>query len=625
MHSSHEPHGDSAQISTAEVATSAETPGRKPQETLPGAKTNGFFLALLIAATVAVFLLITLGGVVRTTESGLGCPDWPLCHGKVIPPLEFHTLMEYSHRLAGSLTSTLIVLAAAIAWWRYRKTRQILGPVTAALALLGVEVVLGGITVLKELPPTIVTVHLATAELIFALMLVTAIRLWQARRHQPATSAPQVYRWAEAAAWIAFLVMISGSYIVGRGAGTSCPNWPLCGDGLVPSYWAGWLHMSHRIAAGVGGLVAGWAALVAWRSRGTSKYIGWATAIAGGAVIAQTLVGAANPWTGFSAAAKTAHLALATALWGSFVALVPLPRPAASSTSARSGLWALATDYIALTKPRIILLLLVTALGGMFLAARGVPPISTAVLVLLGGALGAGGANSLNHYFDMDIDEQMRRTQQRPLPSRRVPPGNALSFGVALNILAFIILALGVNLLSALLTMGASAFYVWIYTRWLKRSTTQNIVIGGAAGAMPPLIGWAAITGRVDLPALYLFAMVFFWTPPHFWALALLLRNDYARARVPMLPVVAGVQETARSILLHTIILVAITLLFFTVGNVGWLYLGGAAALGGYFLFLAWRLFRSQTMRLARGLYLYSLLYLAVLFALIMAEALIRR
>lgn len=278
-------------------------------------------------------------------------------------------------------------------------------------------------------------------------------------------------------------------------------------------------------------------------------------------------------------------------------------------------------DYVALTKPRIIVLLLITALGAMFLASQGAPPASTTFFVLLGGSLGAGGANALNHFLDRDIDEQMGRTRGRPLPGRRISPRQALAFGIGLNALAFAILAGWVNLLSAMLTLGATLFYVLVYTRWLKRSTTQNIVIGGAAGAVPPLVGWAAITGSVGLPALYLFAIVFFWTPPHFWALSLLIQGDYARAGIPMLPVVRGEKETARSILLHSLILVALTILLFTVSDLGLLYLAGSLGLGMVFLYFAWRLLGKPSRQAALRLYLWSLLYLASLFALIILDS----
>jgi len=271
-------------------------------------------------------------------------------------------------------------------------------------------------------------------------------------------------------------------------------------------------------------------------------------------------------------------------------------------------------DYIALMKPKIILLLLVTALGAMFLAAEGAPAGGTVALVLIGGSLASGGANALNHYLDRDIDQMMGRTRKRPLPGRRVEPLHAFIFGVTLNVIAFVMLAGGVNLLSAWLTLSATLFYVFIYTRWLKRSTTQNIVIGGAAGAIPPLVGWAAVTGSLSLEAWYLFAIVFFWTPPHFWALALMIKDDYERAGVPMLPVVRGVSETAWSIFLHAVTLVTITILFVMMDTVGAVYGGAAIALGGVFLAMSLHLLRSLSLAHAKRLYLFSLLYLALLF-----------
>ena len=285
--------------------------------------------------------------------------------------------------------------------------------------------------------------------------------------------------------------------------------------------------------------------------------------------------------------------------------------------SARSTL----TDYLALTKPPIILLLLITALGGMLLAAQGLPPLRLILLVLVGGALAAGGASSINHVLDRDLDGRMARTRQRPIPSDRTKPWEALLFGLALNIIAFAILAMGVNILSAGLALSGTLIYVFVYTIWLKRTTTHNIVVGGAAGAVPPLVGWAAVTGGIDLPAIYLFSIVFFWTPPHFWALALLIKDDYARAGVPMLPVVQGVNNTQRSIFLYTLVLVALTLMFYTLHQVGWIYLSAALGLGACFILLAGRLLVDGSLRRARQVYLYSLLYLALLFGAVMLDS----
>ena len=299
---------------------------------------------------------------------------------------------------------------------------------------------------------------------------------------------------------------------------------------------------------------------------------------------------------------------------------IDLSKPAVGRAAAMGRM---AADYLTLTKPPIISLLLVTAVGGMFLAAQGVPPIITLLLVCAGGALGAGGANAINHYLDQDIDALMSRTSQRPVPGNRISPARALAFGIGLNVAAFLVLAGGVNLLAAVLTLGATLFYVLVYTVWLKRTTPQNIVIGGAAGSIPPVVGWVAITGSFDVSALYLFTIIFFWTPPHFWALSLLIQKDYERAGVPMLPVVAGKERTVQSIFGYTIVLVALTLVFTASSTLGPVYLGMAALLGAVLVWMAWQLRREQTARRARHLYLYSLLYLAVLFVAIMVDSVV--
>ena len=305
------------------------------------------------------------------------------------------------------------------------------------------------------------------------------------------------------------------------------------------------------------------------------------------------------------------------------------PRSAVPSRAVplQAAVWATVRDYLVLTKPPIILLLLITALGGMFLAAEGAPAASTMLLLMLGGAAAAGGASAINHYLDRDIDGVMLRTRRRPLPGGRISPGAALAFGVALNVFAFLLLAVGVNLLAAGLTLCGTLFYVFVYTWWLKRTTPQNIVIGGAAGAVPPLAGWAAVTGGVDIPALYLFLIIFLWTPPHFWALALLMRQDYARAGIPMLPVVKGVAATRRSILVYTVAVVAASLLLFvTTDAVGWIYASAALVLGVLFVAKAWRLAStaSDVLGRARSLYLYSLLYLALVFVAVMVDSAVR-
>jgi heme o synthase len=272
-------------------------------------------------------------------------------------------------------------------------------------------------------------------------------------------------------------------------------------------------------------------------------------------------------------------------------------------------------DYLTLTKPRIMSLLLLTGLCGMVVGAHGVPPFWLVAVSMLGLALACGGASALNHVLDADIDRLMgKRTRSRPVAAGRVPASYALEFGLALSALSFVLLSGLVNVLTALLALAGMLFYVLVYTKLLKRSTPQNIVIGGAAGAIPPLVGWAAATGNLTLPALVLFAVVFLWTPPHFWALALLIKKDYAAAGVPMLPVVRGERETVKEILLYTAALVAFTLAPALWGQFGLVYLVAAAALGAGFLVLAWNLRRERTPARAALLFHYSLAYLALLF-----------
>jgi protoheme IX farnesyltransferase len=296
-----------------------------------------------------------------------------------------------------------------------------------------------------------------------------------------------------------------------------------------------------------------------------------------------------------------------------------------ASRATRTGAWPLAgarqvvADYVELTKPRVQSLLLLTTITTMYVA--GDPSIALVALTCLGGSLSAGGAGAVNHWFDRDIDARMSRTANRPVPAGRIAPGAALAFGIALAALSFLELSLAVNVLSASLALLGFLGYVLVYTMWLKRSTPQNIVIGGAAGAVPPLVGWTAVTGSLDPTALYLFAIVFYWTPPHFWALSLLMKDEYARVGVPMMPVVRGEVETRRQIVLYTILLIVLTLLPVAFGFFGALYAAAAIVLGATFLLLALKLQRTADRRSALRTYLFSLLYLALLFCAMVADA----
>ncbi len=281
-------------------------------------------------------------------------------------------------------------------------------------------------------------------------------------------------------------------------------------------------------------------------------------------------------------------------------------------------------DYVALTKPRIIELLLVTTVPTMVVAERGLPSVWLMLATVIGGTLAAGGANAINMYVDRDIDKLMKRTQNRPLASGRLEPRNALIFAVTLEVLAFAFLWATVNLLSAVLAVAACLFYVFVYTLWLKRTSKSNIVIGGAAGAAPVLIGWSAVTNSLDWAPVVLFAVIFYWTPPHFWALAIRYREDYAAADVPMLPVVVSLRTTAVRILIYTLLLWALTLLFAPVADMGGFYVGAALILGGVFTWYAVRLVRDRDPKTAMRVFTWSISYITLLFGAMAVDQLLR-
>jgi protoheme IX farnesyltransferase len=306
-----------------------------------------------------------------------------------------------------------------------------------------------------------------------------------------------------------------------------------------------------------------------------------------------------------------------TLVWAALVLLVFRSgrTPATAGESFAPHAPSLVTDLVSLTKPRIISLLLLTTVAPMFITPAGMPTASQILWVIVGGYLMAGGANAINMWFDRDIDTRMARTRFRPIPAGRISPEVALTFGVALGVAAFAVFWYRVNALSAWLALGGLLFYVFVYTIWLKRSSPQNIVIGGAAGAFPPLVGWAAMTGRLDLAAVYLFAIVFYWTPPHFWALALIKQAEYARAGVPMMPVVRGEARTKYEMLVYTLMLLPLTVMPTLFGALGGFYLAAAVILGARLLWYCIRLRRERSVTpVAWQMYRYSLLYLALLF-----------
>jgi protoheme IX farnesyltransferase len=588
------------------------------------------FRRLAVVTIAATFVLIAVGGLVRATDSGLGCPDWPRCFGKLVPPAELHAWIEHSHRLIASVVLVLVAWLV-VAAWRTGQDRVVRRAAVAALVLVLAQAMIGAFVVWWRLRADSVTLHLATALALVGLLIYIGFRArWPA---DPARRRPQdrgFVRLVGATAGLLYLQMLVGSTVTGHHAGLAYPLNVLLPD-LGPSVAR--IQLAHRTLAMVVGalVIATW--VVARRTQRAHPTVTRLAGYAAGLVVVQIGLGVANVANRLSALTVVPHLAVGALLWGTMVALwlhadrfsgtaerdPAEPEPAPARAARQS-----ATAYFLLTKPRIIELLLVTTVPTMFIAARGVPSPWLMAATLFGGALSAASANVLNCYLDRDIDALMRRTARRPLPAHRVEPADALRFGLVLGVGGFLWLWAFVNLLSAVLATSAILFYVFVYTIGLKRRSTQNIVIGGAAGAVPVLVGWSAVTGRVDLPALVLFAIIFYWTPPHFWALSLRFKDDYAAAGVPMLPVVRGARETSTQILYYTVLLVAVTLLLYPAGRMGAVYLAAAVALGGAFIWRALELRRDLTGRRAIRLFSFSNTYLALLFCAMALDAVVR-
>jgi len=566
--------------------------------------------------------LIVLGGIVRITGSGMGCGDhWPRCDGEWFPPLDVPTLIESSHRWAAALVSALVFAVAVVALRRHRSEPALRNPALLAGFLLVVQVLLGAVTVKLVLPPWVVITHFANAMVLLATLLVIGLRA------DPEVPAPVAREQRHGdhglvlgTAALGFVVILFGAQVANFDAGLLCLGFPLCnGSALPPEGDLARLHWSHRALALGFLVVLGLLVSRLRRSRAmeTAAVRRWATIVLG-ATLVQIAVAAAMILHLLPTGLRALHLLVGAVIWAALVALAfySARTPLKASESWESEEPSLAADLVTLTKPRIISLLLVTTVAPMFITPAGLPSATLVLWVVVGGYLMAGGANAINMWFDRDIDTRMSRTKLRPIPAGRISPAAGLAFGLGLAALAFAVFWLQVNPLSAWLALGGLLFYVFVYTIWLKRSSPQNIVIGGAAGAFPPLVGWAAVTGRLDLAAVYLFAIIFYWTPPHFWALALVKQADYARAGIPMMPVVRGEARTKYEMLVYTLILLPLTVLPFFFGALGPFYVVAAALLGARLLWHCLRVVRERPITpVAWGMYRYSLLYLALLFA----------
>ena len=582
--------------------------------------------------------VIALGTLVRATRSGNGCGDhWPACNGELIPVApQWHTRIEFAHRLStvvdGILILALVGGAFALFGWRHRAFLASVATLffTFLEAWIGKVLVQKGYVVDNEsLRRGIwMSVHLGNTYLLLAAL---ALTTWWS------TGRPRLQLRGQGTV----LAMLAGSFVAMLLLGASGAIAAL-GDTLVPgrsheqvvadslrpdAHWALRLQVLHPVVAGSVGL---WLLLVAGLSahlRPCPETLRWARAT-GWLFIGQVLAGLVNVWLRAPVAMQLVHLLLADLVWLANVALaasalgegveriedrVYSPEtPSAASVPAGPVTW---REYILLTKPRVISLLLFTTLTAMFTAAGGWPGLGLFLAVTLGGFLSAGAANAINMVVDRDIDARMARTSSRPTVTCRIPGRRALAFAISLAVVSFVVLWTGANLLAATMSLAGLVFYVVVYTLLLKRRTTQNIVIGGAAGCFPPLVGWTAVTGNLSgALAWYLFAIIFVWTPAHFWALALLIKDEYRRVGIPMLPSVVGDKQTIVQILIYAVVTALVSMLPVFQGLVGGIYVVAAAGLGAVLLARGIRLLRNHDRANARSMYLYSMLYLALLF-----------
>ncbi|HTP00044.1 MAG TPA: heme o synthase [Anaerolineales bacterium] len=417
------------------------------------------------------------------------------------------------------------------------------------------------------------------------------------------------------------LLTIAGRMTSIAGPAVLCQGWPFC----VPATPYEWVRLAHVLLGGISALLLLRLNFVAWRSYRTDSILLPLATVTGILFAGQAFVGAMQVVRGFPNHLVILHALTTVSLWISLLALVlaaqvrPADIPGLPGNSIRQRL----NDFFALNKPIIVALLLVTTFGGLVVGGKAWPAPALAVWTMLGGALAAGGSSALNQYIDRDLDKHMQRTERRPLAAGRLSAAEGLSYGLALCLISYFLLACMVNLTAALLSLAGIFYYVIFYSVLLKKATVQNIVIGGGAGAIPPMVGWAAATGHLSLAAWVLFLIIFMWTPPHFWALAIVRLRDYERAGVPMLPVVKGEKATRSQILIYTLVLVATTMLLPLLHATGTVYLVSAIVLGSLLIYAAWRVWKVPGNKVAWTMYRWSSMYLAFIFLALVIDAVV--
>jgi protoheme IX farnesyltransferase len=574
------------------------------------------------------FLVIILGGATRVFDAGMSCPDWPTCYGKWIPfPVDistgytnFQVFLEWSHRLFASSVGLFLLVALFYAFKIRKKDKLVFWVSIVSFILIGCQVLLGGLTVLLSNIHWSVALHLGIAMIFFGS--VVALRRISAQTTRKALAVSTKWK---VLLWVfsgfVFCTMILGAMVSTSFAGGSCGGLFSCmGDWLPREDFQQLLHMKHRYMA-FATLVLGVLLFILSKKEPATIY-----KTAKGLKILVTLqvvIGIIVLYSFSHYADVYYYLSVFHLGWGSLLFMACVGALVKVYTGEEGNFHkthssGFIRDIIQLMKPRIIVLLVITCAGAMLVATKGnidLLSAQTFIWTCIGLSLSAGGANMINMWYDHDIDKVMQRTKDRPIPAGRLSRNTSLYWGIFLGIFSTALLWLLVNDVAALMALSGYLFYVFIYTMLLKRRTAQNIVIGGAAGAFPPLVGWAAVQGNVfDLVPWLMFAVIFFWTPPHFWALALKKCQDYTKVGIPMLPVVKGDTETKLQIVYYMLVLLPVVLAFGLFAPFGFIYLTSAVILSAIWLYKAIRLMYAEDNELAMDVFMFSLYYLALLF-----------
>jgi protoheme IX farnesyltransferase len=602
------------------------------------------FRYLLLVTAILAFVLIVLGVMTRVTGSGAACPDWPVCSGEWTPLNLNSAFIPLLHRLLAAIFGLGLLSSLIYALLRYRKLVWVIWPLVFASILLAGQLLVGRWIALQGENSLLNIAHYALALGVLSLTVLSLVVSYSVhspkgvRLQENYKSGPQLsFRslFAKLSLWTLIAVLslyISGAWVTASSAGAACQEWPLCSQLIFPIDYLGWVNLAHRLLTLSAAILLAALFIQSWRTQRSQTAILVSTTAATVLFFSQALMGVVEAAYDYPTYLIGLHTVTAAAVWVVLVVqvgLVGLAGRTEADERSEAQLWkdrdvkVLLVDYLMLTKPVVVALLLVTTFAGMVVAAESWPNLRLVAWTLLGGFLAAGGSGAINQYIDRYDDTKMQRTAKRPIPSGRLTPGEGLAFGVAATLLSFYVMVSQVNFLAALLTLAGIIYYVLLYSLLLKKTTVQNIVIGGGAGAIPPLVGWAAATGSLNVPSLFLFAVVFMWTPPHFWALALVRRNDYARAGVPMMPVVRGERETRWQILIYTIELVGLTLILPLFGLGGGIYFVAAIVLGTLLLYSAWQVWKVEGNKVAWKMYRHSSMYLAFLFLALVVDALL--